>query len=198
MKYPQPAPGEDKNDPFFDQKGAEKAFTEFVKQVFQKQAQGFISEGENGQIFSFETYLRETGHESGVIAAYCQHAKDGNLLEITARKARKFRIIFGEGSLKGLLLLLGIVLAPVLLIYLLVATLLLIFNVSLWNGSAFLYFTSIGSVVMLGYLFLKPSKKGKAKNGKANTRSKHLYVIKYFDNDELTFTKAKNRLFVEK
>ena len=194
MKYPQPAPGEDKNDPFFYKNGAEKAFTEFVKQVFQNQAQGFISEGENGKIFSFETYLRETGHEPGIITGYCQHAKAVNLLEKTARKARKFRIIIGKGSLKALLLLFGIALVSVLLVYLLVASLLLIFNVSLWNGSAFLAFTSIGVVVMLAYLFLKPSKKGAAKKGKANP----LYVIKYFDNDELTFTKAKSRLFVEK
>jgi hypothetical protein len=183
MKCPQPAPGEDKNDPFFYQKGAEKVFIEFIKQVFQKQAQGFVSEGENGKIFSFETYLRETGYGPDVITGYCQHAKEVNLLEKTARKARKFGIYVEKGFFKGLLLLLGIAFVPVLLIYLLVATLLLIFNVSLWNGSAFLTFTAIGVVVMWGYLFLKPSKKSRGKKGKANGESKPLYVIKYFDND---------------
>lgn len=198
MKYPQPVPGEEKNDPLTHKKGAEKAFDVFLKQVFRKQAQGFISEGENGKIFSFETYLRETGHEHDIITGYCRHAKDVNLLERTAGKLRKFGIYFEKGFFKGLLILLGIAFVPVLLVYLLAATLLLIFNVSLWNGSAFIAFTLTGIVVMLGYMFLKPSKKGRAKKGKASGQSQPLYVIKYFDNDELVFTKSKGRLFVER
>jgi hypothetical protein len=196
MKNPQPAPGEDRDDLFFYRKGAEKAFVEFVRQLMQKQAKGFISESEHGKIYSFETYLRENGLSEDEIAGYCKHAKAVNLLEKTASKARSFGFVFERGFLKGLLVLIGIGFAISLIVYLLVATLLLVFSVSLWNMKGFLAFTSIGMVVLVVYMFLKPAKKGK--NGGSGKQAAPLYVIKYFDNDELTFTKAKNRLFVEK
>jgi hypothetical protein len=86
---------------------------------------------------------------------------------------------------------------PTLLMYILAATLLLIFGVSLWNGSAFLSFTAIGMAVMVAFLILKTRKKKEQKNGGKAT-PQPLYVIKYFDNDELVFARAKSRLFVEK
>ena len=197
MKYPQPDPGEDKKDAFLNAKAAEKAFIQFIRQLAQKQAKGFISEGGEGKIFSFETWLRETGQAAAEITGYCQYAKEANLLEKVAQKGRKFGIYFEKGFFKGLLFLIGILLVPVLLIYLLAATLLLIFNVSLWNGSAFLSFITIGVVLMLIYLFLKPGQKARAKKGQTKAAPQPVYVIKYFDNDELTFAKAKSRLFVE-
>jgi hypothetical protein len=197
MKYPQPAPGEDRDDPFFYVKGSEKAFAEFLRQLHNKQARGFISEGEHGKVFSFETYLRETGHDPKVINGYCKHATAVNLLEKTASKARGFGIIFEKGFFKGLLVIIGIVFSVMLLIYLLGATLLLVFGVSLWNVSDFFYITVIGTVVGLVFIFLKAFIKGKNNNAKG-THAAPPIVVKYFDNDELTFTKAKSRLFVEK
>ena len=196
MKNPQPTPGEDKKEPFIHAKDAETAFTQFVRQLAQKQAKGFISEGEQGKIFSFETWLRENGYTANVIGGYCAHAKSVNMLEMVARKGRKFSIYFEKGFIKGWLFLIGILLVPALLIYLLAATLLLIFDVSLWNGSAFLSFTGIAMVVILGFLLMKP-RKNRTKKGQTNATPQPLYVIKYFDNDELVFAKAKSRLFVE-
>lgn len=193
MKYPQPTSGKDNSY----SKGAEKEFIQFIRQVAQKQAKGFISEGNAEKIFSFETWLRETGHAADIIEGYCEHAKAVNMLEIAARKGRKFSIYFEKGFLKGLLFLIGILLVPVLLAYLLVATLLLIFNVSLWNGSAFLTFTAFGTLAMLVFFILKPSRKRREKKEQGKAKPQLLYVIKYFDNDELTFAKAKSRLFVE-
>jgi hypothetical protein len=195
MKYPQPASSEEREDPAFYMKGAEKAFIEFTNQLFNKNAKGFISESENGKIFSFETYLRETGRPEDEIVGYCKHAKAGNLLEKAASKARSFKIVFEKGFLKGLLVLIAIGFAVSLIVYLVVAALLLVFSVSLWNVKSFFAFTSIGTVLVVVRMFLKPAKKGK--NGTSDKQAAPLYVIKYFDNDELTFTKAKSRLFVE-
>lgn len=196
MKYPQSAPGEERDDPFFYMKGAEKAFVEFVRQLMQKQSKGFISESEHGKIYSFETYLRENGLSEDETAGYCKYAKAVNLLEKTASKARSFGIVLERGFLKGLLVLIGIGFAVSLIVYLLVATVLLIFGVSLWSMKGFFAFTSIGTVLVVVRMFLKPAKKGK--NGESAKQAAPLFVIKYFDNDELTFTKAKSRLFVDK
>lgn len=197
MKYPQPAPGEERDDPFFYVKGAEKAFVEFLRQLTGKQARGFISEGEHGKVFSFETYLRETGHEPDVVTGYCKHASVVNLLEKTASKASRLGITFEKGFFKGLLVMAGLMFAAMLLIYLLGATLLLVFGISLWNVSDFLSITLIGTAVGLVYIFSKAFIKGKTNEGKG-AQATPLIVVKYFDNDELTFTKAKSRLFVEK
>jgi len=47
MKYPQPATGEDRDDPFLYVKSAEKAFVAFSHQLIGRNAKGFISESEN-------------------------------------------------------------------------------------------------------------------------------------------------------
>jgi hypothetical protein len=50
-------------------------------------------------------------------------------------------------------------------------------------------------MIIITWMWLKLMRK-KNKPGEHTTTS--LFVIKYFDNDELTFTRAKSRLFVEK
>ncbi|OQP46589.1 hypothetical protein [Niastella populi] len=194
MKNPQPTPGEDKKEPFLHAKDAETAFIQFIRQLNQKQAKGFISESGQGKIFSFESWLRENGHMADVIAGYCEYAKTVNMLEMLVRKRRKFSI-FNKEFLKVLLFFTGVLVVPALLIYLLAAMLLPIFGVSLWNGKAFLSFTGIGVVVMFVFFQLKPRKK-QAQKGQTDAAPRPLFIIKYFDNEELVFAKAKSRLFV--
>lgn len=127
----------------------------------------------------------------------CKCAATTNLMEKMAAKIRSSTITFEKGFFKGFMMLAGIVFLVVLFIYMLTAILLLMGHISLWNVRDFLLFTGIGTVVGLGFIFRKALSKGK-KNRAAEGRSKvPLAVIKYFDNDELTFAKAKSRLFVE-
>jgi hypothetical protein len=173
---------------------AQAAFSDFTKQLGRKNSKGFMSEGEHGKIFSFESYLREAGQPEDVIAAWCAMASAENFLLKGSKKVSR-SVWFSYVKVSFQVLLLAI--AVSLVLYLLVAMLLLIVGVSLWNWKGFIYSVGIGTVLLPAFLITQ-SRKKKRKAKAAGTSERLLYVIKYFDNDELTFAKAKSRLFVEK
>jgi hypothetical protein len=174
---------------------AEKAFVEFTTQLYGKNSKGFISESEHGKIFSFESYLRETGQSAEVIADWCDMAgKDNFLASVSGKVSRSL----WSSNIKTAFLLLLLAIALAIVLYLVVATVLLIFGVSLWNGKGFLYSVVIGTVLIPVYLITKSKKKQRKAKEAGAVSERPLFVIKYFDNDDLTFAKAKSRLFVEK
>lgn len=185
MKYPQPEPGEDRDDPFFYIKGAEKAFVAFSSQLFGKNAKGFISESENGKIFSFESYLRELGKPADEIAALCKTAKR---VDFMANSKNIRKSAWGFNSKLLLKMIPGFILFTT-FIYIVVAFLLGLFHVRLFTWKIYFSFVLILSALIIMYMGYKIMR---AQNLKAGAP---LFVIKYFDNDELTFTKAKSRLF---
>ena len=188
MKHLQPAPGEERDDPFFYVKSAEKAFVAFSHQLIGKNAKGFISESENVKIFSFESYLRELGIPADEIAALCKAAKRADFMA-NSKKLRKSAWVFNVKTL--LTMIPGFILFAI-FIYTVLAFLLGLFHVRLFTWKIFFSFVLTFSALItlyMGYNILK------AQNSKAEALK---IVIKYFDNDELTFTKAKSRLFVEK
>lgn len=188
MKYPQPATGKERDDPFFYRKDAEKAFVAFSSQLFGKDAKGFISESENGKIFSFESYLRELGKPANEIEALCKTAKRVDFMA-NSKKLKKSAWVFNSKLL--LKMIPGFILFTT-FIYTVLAFVLGLFHVRLFTWKIYFSFVLIVSGIItlyVGYKILR------AQNLKAGTS---MFVIKYFDNDELTFTKAKSRLFVEK
>lgn len=194
MKYPQPAEGEERDDPFFDKKSARSIFLSFIQQIWQKQSLGFVSESKEGKIFSFETYLREMKYEADVIAGYCKYAKEVNLLKsVSEKEFESFR--YWAKGLSGAFWVVLIILVLALVLYVLSATALMIFDVSLWNWRSFLGFTGKAMLVLIfGFIVLMKRKK----KGDTGGQQQPPVIIKYFDNDELTFTKAKSKLFVDK
>jgi hypothetical protein len=175
---------------------SEKAFTDFARQLYHQQAKGFISDSEKGKIFSFETYLREMEHPADVITAWCDLAKKNDYLATTAKKLKRYHWpsnikVLGKMSLW--------IMAATICIYVLIAAFLLLFGVSLWHWKTFISFVLTGPVLLLVYLVVLYSKALK-KRGRENGKSKQVLscIIKYLDNDELTFARAKSRLFVEK
>jgi hypothetical protein len=173
---------------------AEKAFLDFTRQVACKDSKGFISEGEHGKIFSFETYLREAGQPADVIAAWCAMAAKDNFLLKTSEKAKRSAWFT---YVKVFFQVLALAIAVSLVLYLLVATLLLIVGVSLWNWKGFMYSIAVGTVLLPAYLITQYRKK-KRKVKEAGNKEMPLFVIKYSDSDELRFARAKSRLFVKK
>lgn len=185
MKYPQPEPGEDRDDPFFYIKSAEKAFVAFSSQLPGKDAKGFISESENGKIFSFESYLRELGKPADEIEALCKAAKRIDFKtnsKLVKRGAWAYNIKLLLKMIPGFILFTTF-------IYTVLAFVLGLFHVRLFTWKIYFSFVLIVSGIItlyVGYKILR------AQNLKAGTP---MFVIKYFDNDELTFTKANRRLF---
>jgi hypothetical protein len=168
---------------------AEKAFREFVQQIHQKQSKGFISNSEKGEIFSFETYLREVGASSEIIQSYCNHAKAVNaLVSTTINSSRELFWANAKVLAKAAMY---FTIAS-LFFYALVGAFFYTFDISLWNWKAFSLFVFTGPVIMLvgAYVKLNTARR-KFNTGEIDVR----FIIKYFDNDELTFTKAKSRLF---
>lgn len=194
MKHPQPAPGEERDDPFFYMKGARSTFLGFIQQVWQKQSLGFVSEGEDGKIFSFETYLRDMKYEPDVIEGYCKYAKEVNLLKSVSETEFK-SLRYKAKGLVGALWVALIILVLALVLYVLSAAVSGIFNVNLWNWRSFLGFTGKAMLVLIAGFILLVKRKKKASAGGGHKQVP--YIIKYFDNDELTFAKAKSRLFAE-
>lgn len=170
---------------------AEKAFMEFVQQINKKQSKGFISNSEKGDIFSFETYLRETGVSTEMVQTYCNHAKAINALEMTSKKMTR-ELYWANNKVLAKAAMYFTIAA--LFFYALVAAFFYTFDISLWNWKAFSIFVFTGPVILLVAASIKMNAaKRKFNAGEGTIR----FIIKYFDNDELTFTKAKSRLFVE-
>jgi hypothetical protein len=171
---------------------AERAFNDFLLQVQYKDPKGLLSTG-NGKIFSFEKFLRDNSFRESVIVAYCNHVKSTNYFEPAAKSMRVKWVIF-----KSYLKLVAIMAVAACVLYLLFATLLLLFSISWWNMKTFLEmvggFTITGTVVALYKLF-KDYATRKKEDRKPNPNA--LFIIKYFDNDELTFARSKSRLFRE-
>jgi hypothetical protein len=143
----------------------------------------------------FESYLRETGQPAEVIADWCGMAgKDNFLTSVSGKVSRSI----WSSNIKTAFMLLLLAIALAIVLYLVVATVLLIFGVSLWNGKGFLYSVGIGTVLIPVYLITKSKKKQRKAKEAGAVSERPLFVIKYFDNDDLTFAKAKSRLFVEK
>jgi hypothetical protein len=175
---------------------SQKAFIDFARQLYHQQAKGFISDSEKGKIFSFETYLREMEHPADVISAWCDLAKKYNYLETMAKKLKRYH---WPSNIKVLGKMTLWILAATICTYVLIAAFLLLFGVSLWHWKTFISFVLAGPVLLLVYLIVLYMKALK-KRGRGNGKDKQtlLFIIKYFDNDELTFARAKSRLFVEK
>lgn len=172
---------------------AENAYRQFVQQIAQH-AGGLQSESEHGKIFSFETYLREKNVTATLIQAYCTYIKTSDFIEKYAAESNKPGKIF-LSNVRTLLLIFLASWAPGLLLYLPVAAFLSTFNISIWSIKPLLYFALTGPVLVTMLLSVQYiSAKRKMKAGTHNPQ----YVIKYFDNDEITFIKSKSRLFVEK
>lgn len=179
------------------QKGdSQKAFIDFARQLYNQEAKGFISDSEKGKIFSFETYLREMEHPADVIIAWCDLAKKNDYLATMAKKLKRYH---WPSNIKVLGNALLWIMAATICIYVLIAAFLLLFDVSLWHWKTFISFVLAGPVLLLVYLVVL-YRKALKKRGPGNDKGKQTlsFIIKYFDNDELTFARAKSRLFVEK
>jgi hypothetical protein len=179
-------------------KDAEKAFREFLQQINKKQSKGFITNSEKGDIFSFETYLREAGTSTEIIQAYCNHAKAINALEATSKKVSRENFWANTKVLSKAAMYFMI---AAIFFYALVGAFFYTFDISLWNWKAFSLFVFTGPVIMLVMAYIKlnaAQRKLNAAPQKFNEGEGIVrFIIKYFDNDELTFTKAKSRLFKE-
>lgn len=185
MDHPKSVPVNQQADPSVPS-AAEKAFLEFIQQLNQQQSKGFLSENEMGKIFSFETYLKETGQPAPVIAGWCDVAKANNFL--TASPKKIYRMQWRSNARELGKFLSGALIIAICL-YIIMATGSMPFNVSLWNWSTFIGFI-IGGVVLV-FLFLAWAwvKAMRKKNTSVENAKNILFVIKYFDSDELTLNR---------
>lgn len=80
-------------------------------------------------------------------------------------------------------------------LYLLIVAFLATFDISFWGWLPAILFTISGPLVVAMALFIQYLRlKRDIKNG---TKMQPQYIIKNFDNDEITFLRTKNKLFVE-
>src|SRR5688500_17405955 len=129
-------------------KAAELAYLDFVKQITKPTSKGFISEGENGKkIFSFETYLRESGRSEDLIQHYCNHIKTSNYAMTAASKGVIFS--FKMNNIWGVLAVIFLAMIPGILLYLLIAAFLWTFTISFWNWLPFSLFALCGPFLLL-------------------------------------------------
>ncbi|WP_207511852.1 hypothetical protein [Longitalea luteola] len=170
-------------------KEAEAAYQQFVNQILSKGG-GLQSESEHGKIFSFETYLKEKGVAADRIQGYCNHIKTSDFVQRSNKRVNIY-----VNNIRVLLMFFLISWVPGILLYLLVAAFLSTFAISIWGYKPVLCFALTGPV--LAAIVLVPQYIRGKKGIKANT-NRPQYVIKYFDNDELSFIKSKSRLFVER
>lgn len=169
---------------------AEKAYRTFLMQIFKKKPKGLLSESEGGKIYSFESYLRQTGQSEQVIADWCNYVKSTDYAR-RAGKSLKRRGAFVISILK--ILFWAVIVTSC--VYVLVSAFMLLFGVSLWHMRTFISFLVAGPSIMMAFIVFAWIKSMKKKH---QGYIPNVPVVKYFDNDELTFTKAKSRLFVEK
>ncbi|THU41425.1 hypothetical protein FAM09_04770 [Niastella caeni] len=189
MEYPQSTQSATQNDTAV-KKAAEEAYTEFVQQIAKPQSRGFISESGGRKIFSFETYLRETGISAELIQVYCNHIKTTSFVP---KLSKQVSYLFTVDNTKALTKVLLYAMMPGICIYLLVAGFLWTFDISLWIP--FLSFTLAGPILLILTMYYK-FHQGKRQNKARKTEPS--FFIKHFDDDEFTYMKSKNRLFVEK
>lgn len=167
---------------------AEKACSDFLMQIFKLQPKGLLSESESGKIFSFESYLKETGQSEQVISDWCTYAKSTDYFN-QGRKGMKGIRAFVTSM--GKILFWTVIVTGV--VYVLISTFMLLFGVSLWHVSTFISFLIAGPSIVVAFLIFSL-----VKGSKKHVSGAAVPIIKYFDNDELTFIRAKSRLFVEK
>ncbi|OQP50931.1 hypothetical protein A4H97_03655 [Niastella yeongjuensis] len=169
---------------------AEKLFQSFWNGIISRKPVGLLTEMESGQkIFSFESYLRETG-KGEYVEAYCSHIKSADIasdmVTFTNMGWARFK---GGLSLLGVLLL---ILLPGILLYLLIVAFLATFSISFWGWLPAVLFALTGPV-MVAILFI-PTAKQTRQESRASQKNLQ-YIIKNFDNDELTFLRTKSKLF---
>lgn len=172
----------------------EEYWDDFLRQLLKAKPNGLVSESENGvKIYSFESWLRDTGKQAN-IQEYCNYIKDSNYMATAAESANGVKIPASQNVRVLATILTGAMLVGVCL-YLLIAAFLATFSISCWNWLAAILFAAsgpllIGATLLLQYLRLKRD----LKNG---TLMQPQYIVKNFDNDEITFLRTKNKLFVE-
>lgn len=172
---------------------AERLFRSFWTKILTRNPIGLLAEIEDGKkVFSFESYLRETG-KAEYIEAYCSHIKATNYVSNMVSFTKHLWPMRIMGVLK-LVLVLSPSFLPGVFLYLLIAAFLATFNISFWGWLPAVLFALTGPV-MLAMLFISQARRNRVerKAGNGNVQ----YIVKNFDNDELTFLRTRNKLFVE-
>jgi hypothetical protein len=189
MDNVQPAKTVSKNTDLLNS-AAELAFSDFLKQMFKPDSKGFISEANYVKIFSFESYLRETGYAANIVQGYCDHIKSTK--SAVAEKAPRLIKVSDYRSLAKICLTL---MTPGIMLYLLVVAFLWTYDISLLHWVPFILFAlSCPFMMALLLLFQYLRAIREEKSGVVKVQ----YIVKYFDDEELTYVKSKSRLFVEK
>ena len=175
-------------------KAIEERWDEFLRQLIQAKPHGFVSESENGiKIYSFESWLRDTGKQA-FIQEYCNYIKDSNYMTTAATRINGLWKP-GSQNLRLLATFLFWAMFSGGCLYMLVVAFLATFDISFWGWLPAILFTMSGPLVVATALLFQYFRQKRAiKNG---TKTKPQYIIKNFDNDEITFLRNKNKLFVE-
>lgn len=175
-------------------KAIEERWDEFLRQLVQGKPQGFLSESENGiKIYSFESWLRDTGKQS-FIQEYCSYIKDTNYMSTAFAKINGVRWP-GSKNMKLLATFLFWAMFTGACLYLLIVAFLATFDIKFWGWLPAVLFIISGPLVVATALLLQRLRlKREIKSGSIKQPQ---YIIKNFDNDELTFLRNKNKLFVE-
>lgn len=175
-------------------KAIEDLWDEFLRQLVQARPQGFLSESENGiKIYSFESWLRDTGNQS-FIQEYCSYIKESNYMSTAATRINGVRWP-GAKNIKLLATFLFWAMFTGACLYLLIVAFLATFNIAFWGWlPAILFIISGPLVVAMALLLQRIRIRGELKNGSIRQPQ---FIIKNFDNDELTFLRNKNKLFKE-
>jgi hypothetical protein len=194
METPQSNQPASQNYDLLKSKAIEERWDEFLRQLIQAKPHGFVSESETGiKIYSFESWLRDTGKQS-FIQEYCNYIKDSNYMTTAATRFNDLRLPVAQ-NLRLLVTFLFWALLSGGCLYLLIVAFLATFDISFWGWLPAILFTISGPLVVATALFIQYLRlKRDVKNG---TKMKPQYIIKNFDNDELTFLRTKNKLFVE-
>jgi hypothetical protein len=152
-----------------------------------------LTEIDNGKkIFSFESYLKETG-KAKYIEAYCSHIKATDYVSNMVTFTQNRWWMRTRGSLE-LLLFLSQSLLPGIFLYLLIVAFLATFNISFWSWLPAILFALTGPAMAV-IIFIPQARRNRRENRAGNGNVQ--YIVKNFDNDELTFLRTKNKLFVE-
>lgn len=194
METPQSNQSASQNYDPLKSKAIEERWDEFLRQLVQAKPHGFVSESENGiKIYSFESWLRDTGKQA-FIQEYCNYIKDSNYMSTAAARINGLWRP-GSQNLRLLVTFLFWSMFAGVCLYMLVVAFLATFDISFWGWLPAILFTLSGPLVVATALFIQQRRlKQEIKNG---TAKQPQYIIKNFDNDELTFLRNKNKLFVE-
>ena len=175
-------------------KAIEEHWDEFLRQLVQAKPHGFVSESENGiRIYSFESWLRDTGKQS-FIQEYCSYIKDTNYMATAIARSNGKRLI-GSHNLRLLVTFLFWAMFTGACLYLLIVAFLATFDIAFWGWLPAILFIISGPLVVATALFIQYLRL--KRDIKSGTKMKTQYILKNFDNDELTFLRNKNKLFVE-